>query len=163
MKNILVAVDLKEGTEELLSFARNLAQQNSSKVWVVHVSEPEPEFVGYSVGPQYIIDLVETELKEEHRNIKKITDDLNYIGINAEGILLKGGTIEMLQAEVEKQHIDFAIIGHRKHGFFHKAFFGHTDVSFIENVKIPVLIVPVVKSDKEEGNKEKGMREGVNW
>ncbi len=143
MKNILVAVDLKEGTDKLLSYAKSFAQQNSSKVWVVHVSEPEPEFVGYSVGPQYIIDLVETELKEEHRGIKKITDDLSYIGVNAEGILLKGATIEMLQAEVEKQHIDFAIIGHRKHGLIHKALLGRTDVSLVEHVKIPVLIVPI--------------------
>ncbi len=143
MKNILVAVDLKEGTDKLISFARFFAQQELSKVWVVHVAEPEPDYVGYSVGPQYIIDLHEAELKEEHKSLKRITDELNFIGIDSEGILLKGGTIEMLQAEVEKLHIDLAVIGHRRHGFFHKAFFGRTDVSMVEHVTIPVLIVPV--------------------
>lgn len=143
MKNILVAIDFKEGTDRLLKFAKEFAQQYLAKVWIIHVSAPDPDFVGYDVGPQYIADLREAELKEEHKIIKKYADEMSFSGIVTEGIMLAGGTVEMLCAEVSKLHIDMAIIGHHKHGFFHKAFFGRTDVSFIEHINVPTLVVPL--------------------
>ena len=39
---------------------------------------PEPDFVGYEVGPQYISDMREIELKEEHKQLKKYADDLSF-------------------------------------------------------------------------------------
>ncbi|MCW3807867.1 universal stress protein [Plebeiibacterium marinum] len=143
MKNILVAVDFKEGTDKVLGIAKEMGQLYLAKVWIIHVSAPEPDFVGYEVGPQYIADLRETELKEEHKQLKKYADDLSFSGLSADSIMLEGGTIEMLVAEIEKLHIDLVIVGHHKHGFFHKAFFGRTDVSLIEHTKIPALVVPV--------------------
>ncbi len=143
MKNILVAVDFKEGTEKVLDFARQFGQMYLAKIWIIHVSAPEPDFVGYEVGPQYISDMREVELKEEHKILKKYADDLNFTGIAAESIMLEGGTVEMLAAEIEKLHIDLLIVGHHKHNAFYKAFFGRTDVSLIEHVKVPVLVVPV--------------------
>ncbi len=143
MKNILVAVDFKEGTDKILQITKELAQQYLSNVWIVHVSAPKPDFVGYEAGPQYIKDLREIELKEEHKKLKKIADEFNFTGIDTESIMLNGGTVEMLSAEISKLHINLAIVGHRKHGFFHKAFFGRTDVSLIEHTNVPTLVVPV--------------------
>jgi len=143
MKNILAAIDFRDGTDRILSFAKEFAQNHLAKVWIVHVSAPEPDFVGYSVGPQYITELREAELKEEHKILKKYADELNFAGIACESIMLNGGTVEMLAAEIQKLHIDLAIVGHHKHGFFHKAFFGRTDVSLIEHTNVPTLVVPV--------------------
>ncbi len=143
MKNILVAIDFREGTEKILQFAKEFAQQYMASVWIIHVSAPEPDFVGYSVGPQYIKDLRGVELKEEHKALKKYAEELNDRGIKTESIMLNGGTIEMLVAEVEKLHVDMVIIGHRKHGFFHKTFFGHTDIALVGHVNVPTFLVPV--------------------
>ncbi len=143
MKNVLVAVDFKEGTEKVLDFAKQFGQMYLAKVWIIHVSAPEPDFVGYEVGPQYISDMREVELKEEHKLLKKYADDMSFVGVASEGIMLEGGTVEMLAAEITKLHIELLIVGHHKHGVFHKAFFGRTDVSLIEHVKVPTLVVPV--------------------
>ncbi len=143
MKNILVAVDFREGTEKVLNFAKQFGQIYLAKVWIIHVAAPEPDFVGYEVGPQYISDMREIELKEEHKQLKKYADDLSFTGVAAESIMLEGGTVEMLSAEIEKLHVELLIVGHHKHGVFHKAFFGRTDVSLIEHVNIPTLVVPV--------------------
>lgn len=143
MKNILVAVDFKEGSDSLINFSHEFAQHYLAKVWIIHVSAPDPEYGGYSVGPQYIRDVRVAELKEEHHALKKYADELSFKGISAESIMLNGGTVEMLVAEIEKLHIDLLIVGHRKHGFFHKTFFGRTDVALIDHVNIPTLVVPV--------------------
>ncbi len=142
MKNILVAVDLKEGTEKILNQAYQQAKEKESKLWIIHIAAPEPDFIGYEVGPQYIRDMRATELKEDHHKLKKLSDELEEKGIDSEGLLINGGTVDMLIAEIEKLHIDLVVIGHHKHSFFHKAFFGRTDVSLIERTNIPVLVVP---------------------
>ncbi|TLX76201.1 universal stress protein [Labilibacter sediminis] len=143
MKNILVAVDLKEGTEELLKFAKQFAQQYLAKVWIIHVAAPDPDFVGYAVGPQYIRDMRATELKEEHHTLKSYADDLMFNGIAAESVMLNGATVEMLTAEIAKLHADLLIVGHHRHGILHRAFFGRTDVAIIEHIDIPTLVVPI--------------------
>ena len=145
MKNILVAVDFKKGTDVLLKFAKEFAQQYLAKVWIIHVAAPDPDFIGYGVGPQYIRDMRATELKEEHYKLKSYSDELMFNGISAESIMLNGATVEMLTAEIAKLHIDLLIVGHHKHGLLHKAFFGRTDIALIEHIAIPTLVVPILK------------------
>lgn len=142
MQNILVAVDLKEGTDKVLETAYAQAWHFKAKLWIVHISAPEPDFVGYEVGPQYIRDMRATELKSHHRKLKSLSDNLVTKGIVAESLLINGGTVEMLTAEIDKLHVDMVVIGHHNHGFIHKTFFGQTDVSLIENTHVPVLVVP---------------------
>ena len=47
-----------------------------SKIWLVHIAAPDPDFVGYEVGPQYIRDHRADELKKEHKLVKKYADEL---------------------------------------------------------------------------------------
>ncbi|GAB5525882.1 MAG: hypothetical protein Roseis2KO_37540 [Roseivirga sp.] len=74
IKQILVAVELTPEDTATLSMAINLAKAFSAKLWLLHVAQPDPEFVGYEVGPQYIRDSRAEELRREHRLIQKYTD-----------------------------------------------------------------------------------------
>jgi nucleotide-binding universal stress UspA family protein len=51
MNTILVAVDFSPVTRLLLQAAERVADV-STKVYLIHVAAPEPDFVGYTVGPQ---------------------------------------------------------------------------------------------------------------
>ena len=44
---ILVAIDLKTGTERLLAEAQRYGQAFNATVDILHVAEPHPVFVGY--------------------------------------------------------------------------------------------------------------------
>ena len=46
---ILVAVDLADTTEQVIVKALDLALASSATVWLLHVAQPEPDFVGYDV------------------------------------------------------------------------------------------------------------------
>lgn len=72
IKNILVAIDFNETVGELLSYAEALAIKFDAKIWVLHVAAPNPDFVGYEPGPQYIRDFKADELREEHRSLQNI-------------------------------------------------------------------------------------------
>ena len=142
MKNILVALELDEFDELLINQALQLAKAFDSKLWLIHIAAPEPDFVGYEVGPQYIRDSRAEELSNEHKLLQQYSTDLNDKGIKAEGLLIQGATIEMIIKESKKLRVDLIITGHHDRGFLFKALRGSVSEKIIKGSKIPILIVP---------------------
>ena len=143
MKNILVGLDLKETDRLLLRHAILFATRFESRVWLVHVAAPDPDFVGYEPGPKYIRDTRAEELRVEHRLLQEYTADLRSKSIGAEGLLIQGSTIDLLKEEVAKLKIDLLILGNHKHGLLYEAFIGHTAEKILKEIDIPILIVPL--------------------
>ena len=143
MKNILVAIDFEGGALSLIDKANELAEKFGSKIWVMHVAAPDPEFVGIEIGPQSERDFRATELRSEHRTVQLYTSMLKKKGIKAEGLLIQGATVDTIVEESFKLDIDLIIIGHNKHGFLYKTFAGNTDAALIRKSKVPVMIMPL--------------------
>ncbi len=142
MKNILVAIDFHDKTSFLIEKTLELAKVFNSKVWLLHVAAPDPDFVGYEVGPQYIRDFRADELREDHKSILKYVDYIKDQGLKAEGIVIQGAKIEMIMEESEKLNVDMIITGHHDRSFFYKVFQGSISSKIVSNSKIPVLVVP---------------------
>ena len=64
MKNILVTIDFNENEKLLIDKAFQLAEPFDSKIWLIHIAAPDPDFIGYKVGPQYIRDSRASDLKK---------------------------------------------------------------------------------------------------
>jgi len=144
MNNILVCIDFDEKTELLIEQAEKFAKSFNSKVWLMHIAAPDPEFVGYGVGPQYIRDFRAEELKKEHKTLQQLAENLQNNNIESEGLLVQGPTVEVIIEESKKLNIDLIIAGHHEHGFFYNAFTGSVSNQIIKESKIPVLIVPIL-------------------
>lgn len=142
-KNILVSVDFDNDTDRIVEYAKEMALKFDAKVWVLHVAAPEPDFVGYEVGPQYIRDFRAEELRDEHRKLQEIAHQLANQNIPSEGLMIAGATTKMIVEECEKLAIDLICIGHKKHNWLHEILESHTDFNIINHVKIPVLTIPV--------------------
>ena len=142
MKNILVAIEFEETDQVLIAKASDLAKAFNSKLWLIHVSAPDPDFVGYDVGPQYIRDSRAEELRNEHKLIQKYSAALSAAGIDSEGLLIQGATIEMIIEEAEKLKVDLLVMGHHEHSFFQSLLRGSVSSKIMKSSKIPVLIVP---------------------
>lgn len=143
MKNILLAIDFNNSEKILLDKARECAKAFGAKIWMLHVASPEPEFVGFGVGPQYIRDSMAEELKKEHRMLFEYANQFKSEGIDADGLLIKGATTEMIMEEAKKLNIDLIITGHHDHGPFYKLFFGSVASGVIRKSEVPVLLVPI--------------------
>ena len=147
MKNILVAVDLKRSSQLLVDTAAILAEKFTSKVWVLHIAAPEPDYIGNNTEPRYIREVLAKELREEHKIVQQYAGQLQKKGIEAVGLLIAGATITTLLNEMKKLGTDLLIIGHHKHGFFYKIFGEVTDIPLMKKSNVPVLMVPL--SDDE--------------
>lgn len=143
MKNILATIGFYDNEDLVMDKAFEIAKAFKAKIWLLHVVAPEPEFVGFGVGPQYVRDARATELKKEHRMMNQYAEDLKLKGVQAEGLLIKGSTIEMIMKEAEKLKIDLIVTGHHDHNFVYKAFYGSVASGVINKTKIPVMLVPL--------------------
>lgn len=143
MKNILVSIDFDDKEHILVDKALEFGKAFNSKVWLIHIAAPDPDFIGYEVGPQYIRDTLAEELRDEHKSIQKFADKLIAQGVKAEGLMVQGPTIEMIIKEAKKLKTDMIIAGHNKRNFLYKAFVGSISEDIIKEVNIPVLVVPL--------------------
>lgn len=143
MKNILVGIDFHDYSETLINKALELAKPFNSKIWLLHVAAPDPDFIGYEVGPQYIRDERAKTLNKEHSKLWDYTLFVRQQGIEAEGLLIQGGTLSTIIDESKKLNIDLIVSGYHDHNFLYNAFFGNTSLSLIKKTNIPILVIPL--------------------
>ena len=143
MKNILIGIDFHEHTEDLISKSVKFAKQLQAKLWLLHAAAPNPDFIGFEAGPQFLRDERADILWDEHKNISRYTNAIKEKGVDSEGLLIQGATIETILEESIKLDIDLIIVGYHKHDFFYNAFFGNTSIQIIKKSKIPVLVFSI--------------------
>jgi nucleotide-binding universal stress UspA family protein len=142
MKNILVPLDLKVETGRVLDQAVELAQALSAKLWLLHVAAPDPDFVGYEAGPQYIRDIRADTLREERAQLHRMVAELAASNIPAQPLMVMGPTVETILSEAERIKADMIVMGaHGRRGLA-KAFLGSTSDDVLRANRYPVLIVP---------------------
>ncbi|MCB0773937.1 MAG: universal stress protein [Flavobacteriales bacterium] len=142
MKNILVPLDLKAETERVLEEARLVAAARGAKLWLLHVAAPNPDFVGYEAGPQYIRDLRADTLKEEHAQLHAMAAELTGQGLETQVLLVMGSTSETILREADRIGADLIVMGtHGRRGLA-KAFLGSTSDDVLRANRYPVLIIP---------------------
>jgi nucleotide-binding universal stress UspA family protein len=142
---LLVAVDFSETTELVMRVARRLAASLEAPVWLVHAAEPEPDFVGYDAGPDVVRDQVARELRDEHKKLQALADELRDAGIDVTAMLVQGPTVETLLAEAEKQGADLIIVGSHGRGMVGEMFLGSVSKGLIRAGQCPVTVVPAIR------------------
>lgn len=145
MKNILITVEFDTNTQKLIDTGSLLAEKFHSKIWLIHIAAPEPDFVQYTsgTGPNNEREARALVLKKERKIIQEYSDALNKKGIDSTALLVQGQTIETIMQKVDTLHIDLIITGNNKHGFIYKLFIESVSDEIIKKSKIPVLLVPL--------------------
>ena len=142
MKNILAAIDFSDVSVLVIDRAAEIARCFDSKLWLIHVAAPDPDFVGYDTGPQCERDWRATTLKGEHQYLHNKALELEQKGINVTPLLIQGVTAETILKEVSKLKADMIVIGSHGHGALYKALVGSVSEVIIKKACCPVLIVP---------------------
>ncbi len=142
MKNFLVALDLSGPSEHIIRTAAALGAPMGCKLWLVHVAAPDPDFVGYSTGPQHVREHRADVLRREHVDLQDMALALMKQGLEAEALLVQGPTTETLLELVERLTADLIIMGSHGRSGLMKAFLGSVSEQVLRTTKLPVVIVP---------------------
>lgn len=142
MKNILVPLDFSDISEHVLDVAGGLAKPLNAKLWLVHVAAPEPDFVGFDVGPESVREGRADELRKEHVDLQSLTTDLLKRSIQSEALLVQGPTADTLIAMIARLNADMVVMGSHGRGALYKTFVGSISEQLLTKSKVPVVIVP---------------------
>jgi nucleotide-binding universal stress UspA family protein len=143
MKNILVGLDFDDKTDLLLEKAGDLAKKFEAKLWLLHVASPLPDYAGIESIPSYSISAREKLVRDEQNTVQNYAKKLSKKGVQAEGIMLEGATIDIILNQAEKMHVDLIVCGHHEHNFLYNMIFGSVSSSLVRRSKTPVLVYPL--------------------
>ncbi len=142
MKTILVPVDFSDVTARLVETARTFAAAFGSRVVLLNVAEPEPDFVGFEAGPPTVRMSVARDFKAERQRLDELKTQLTSSGAEAIALHIQGPTVEKIQHEAEEQHAELIIMGSHGHGALYELLVGSVTQGVIKGSACPVLVVP---------------------
>ena len=142
MINILAAIDFSEISSTVIDQAAAIAKSFSSKLWLIHVAAPEPDFVGYDTGPQTERDWRAQTLRKEHRYLQDKALELETAGIKVTPLLVQGATVETILNEAAKLKAEMIVIGSHGRSALYKTLVGSVSEGIVRQASCPVLIVP---------------------
>jgi len=142
VKSILAPIDFSDSTEAVASTACTLARAFGAKLWLVHVAAPEPDFVGYEVGPQSVRDQRAGHLREEHRRLQELAEAIRDDGVDTAALLIQGPTVAKILSEAERVGADLIVLGSHGHGAVYRTLLGSVSESVLRQATCPVTVVP---------------------
>jgi nucleotide-binding universal stress UspA family protein len=144
MKTILVPIDFSDVTERVIATAREYADALKAKVILLHVTEPEPDFVGFEPGPMAIRQAVARDFKAEHQKLDELkstfSPDHHVLALHIQGPL-----VDKILSQATEHHADLIVMGSHGHGALFELFVGSVTSGVLKNSACPVLVVPSAK------------------
>lgn len=140
--NILVALDFSNFTEKVLLKTEELSKPLSANVTLLHVAEPNPDFVGWEAGPQNERDFLAKTFHSEHKQIQEAASKLRDRGINTTALLVQGATADTILKESTKLNVDMIIVGSHGHNGMHHLIAGSVSSEIIHKSQCPILVIP---------------------
>ncbi len=140
MKKIIVPTDFSSGAANALNFAKNLARKNISEILLLHCVEPiysDPTLMGNS------FNLIEqNNIEELTKTLASLAREVQESGVITKS-LVKLTDIATAINEIELEELaDFVIIGKTGKTGFIEQFWGNTSSSILNNIKLPLCVVP---------------------
>lgn len=139
-RNILVAVDLYEGSDEVAAVAAGFAEAFSAKLYFLHVERASPKIIGDPDLPDER-DVVAGEVRTSHQELQELRDRTTPPGVEAVALQIQGQTVQKIISEAAKLDIDLMVVGfHRDR--LHHLLSGDVTKSVLNHAPCPVLVVP---------------------
>lgn len=146
--NILAAVDFSGFTEPILAAVERIAGAlPETRVWLLHVAEPDPGFVGYEAGPAAVREQVAAEYRQERQRLQRYADRLRRTGLEVSALVVPGAIAETILAEAERLGVQLIVMGSHGYGAIAELIVGGVGKVVLRKASCPVLIVPQALAD----------------
>jgi nucleotide-binding universal stress UspA family protein len=144
---ILVPVDFSDTTPKVLSTAQTLALALKSRIVLLHIAEPEPDFVGFEPGPASVRNSVAKEFHAEHKQLEDAKDRLAQAGLDVVALQIQGATVQKILQQSVQQNAGMIVLGSHGHGALYNLLTGSVAEGVLKSAGCPVLVVPAGKRD----------------
>ena len=139
---VLAALDLARTTPDVLREARIWARRLSAELILIHVADPDPDFIGYGAGPESVRLAVAHKFTRAHQRLEALSVELRKEGLDATALLLQGATAETILREADRLSADVVLMGTRARGAVRELFVGSVSKEVLRRSTRPVLLIP---------------------
>lgn len=139
---VLICLDLSKGSKAVLDAGCRLAKAMGAGVTLLHVAAPEPDFVGYDVGPQSVRDAQSQELRNEHRELEAWRNEALKRGVAARALMVQGVTADRILEHAVRLRAEVIVLGSHARPALIDALIGSTTQTVLRRATAPVLVVP---------------------
>jgi len=143
MMNYLVAVDLTEPIQKITDTLIKCVNKEKDQVWLLHVAEPEPEFVGYDVDTPPIRKSIAKHYHEDMCELEAYEAHIKSQGIQCQSRMIQGVTGDTILKKAAKWEVDILIVGSHGKGLLKEVLLGSVSEEIVRRSALPVLIIPV--------------------
>ncbi len=153
---ILVTIDFSDITERVLYQSRILAESMKAEVVLLHVAEPNADYITYdydpaamyAIDPSEIRDQIAQRFHTEHQTIQQYAQQFRDQGLSCKALMVQGETVEMILNGVKKLSTDMIVAGSHGKGVISKILLGSTSERLIKQTTVPIYLVPAEKSEE---------------
>jgi nucleotide-binding universal stress UspA family protein len=147
MKLIVALIDFSDVTRELITLAGKVARGMNSKLTLLHVAMPEPDFVEGHEREEHSRKELEGDSRNPHRKLEILELELKKLGIDAASKIvhadsLSGNPVRKIVDEVDRLTPDLVVMGSHGHGRLYEMLVGSVTNAVVRKVRRPVLLVP---------------------
>ena len=141
--NILAAVDFSGFTEPILRAVEQIAAAApEARIWLLHVAEPDPSFVGYDAGPAVVRDQVAAEYRREHQQLQACAERLRGSGVEVTALLIRGAIADTILTEAVRLDVELLVMGSHGYGAIADLIAGGVCRVVLRKALCPVLVIP---------------------
>jgi nucleotide-binding universal stress UspA family protein len=134
---ILVALDLEEDSDHVVSAATELALRLGARVLLLHVQDR-----GLDQDREAAARHIAEEDAREHGDMLLIAESLRAQELEVETFVLEGAAIEVILDMTRKHEATYLVIGVHQRGMLYELLVGSVSRSLLESSPCPVLAVP---------------------
>lgn len=142
MNTILVPVDFSDVTTRVVETARQLARAFHSRIVLLNVAEPEPDFVGFEPGPITVRQSVARDFKVEHQRLEELKKIAAQDAAEVQALHIQGPSVEKILHEAGEQQASWIVMGSHGHGALYELLVGSITHGVMKGAKCPVVVVP---------------------
>lgn len=142
MNTILAPIDFSDVTGAVIDSASHLSRILDARLYVLHVAPPDPDFVGYEVGPKSVRESLAKKFRKEHHQLEELELKLKAGGVQVEALLVQGATAEKILSEADRVKADLIVMGSHGHGALRKLLVGSATEGVMRGLRCPVMVVP---------------------
>ena len=139
---VLAALDLDRTTPDVLREARLWTRRLGAELFLIHVADPDPDFIGYGAGPESVRLAVAHKFTRAHGQIEEAARELRKEGLDVTALLVQGATAESILREANRLSADVILMGTRARGAMRELIVGSVSKAVIRESTRPILLVP---------------------
>lgn len=125
-----------------MDYMKRLRGELVMQAWLLHVAEPDPDFVSYDADPTLMRDQTAKKYHREHSQLQQLSRELNSAGIKCTALLVQGAIVETILNEANKLSVDTIVLGSHRRRFVMTVLAGSTVTGILHQSTIPVLVIP---------------------